>query len=212
MRIRNLWQLPAVALLALSVQGGCVLVPEIVDRLVELAVTGTVTKELTSAGSVNTHDDRDTVDVRGDLKLAAVLEDAGIDVSDVKSVTVQGATYLTTKPDPEPLRAIQNGTVTIERIAGGGEQTLISNFNAVVNGVTTETTAPLQAPGVGVVNTLLQQLLDEVKNGTPGSAGDTRIVYHVTGTSVPGNVATNFKWRLKLLVNVVGTIDVSIPE
>jgi hypothetical protein len=208
MRFGRLWQLPAVALLALSVQGGCLLVPEILDRVVELAVTGTVSEELVAAGVINTHDDRDTVDVKGELDLQALLEDNGIDVSDLVSVTVQGATYITTQPDPQATRQIQNGTVTIQRLGVGTEQTLISNFNVTVNNVTTDTTAPLQAPGVAVINALLADLVTEAKGGAP--AQNTRIVYHVTGNSLPSGIATNFKWEIKLLINVVGTIEVEI--
>lgn len=209
MRIRNLWQLPAVALLALSVQGGCILMPEMVDRIVELAVSGTVTEQLDAVGVVNTHDDRDTVDVRGELDLAAVLEDADIDVSKVKAIKVQGATYRTIRLDPQATREIQNGTVTVQRI-GGPAQVLISNFNARVNEVTTARTAQLNAAGVGVVNTLIGQLLTELQGG--GSAGDARIIYHVTGTSVPAGVATDFTWELKLIVSIVGEVDIEVVE
>jgi hypothetical protein len=206
MRMRNLWQLPAVALLALSVQGGCVLVPEIVDRIVELAVTGQVSEELAAVGIVNVHDDRDTVDVRAGLNLEELLDDNGIDVSNATSVSLAGATYRTIQLDPTPNREIQNGTVTIQRGFGGPEVVLIQNFNAVVNSVTTETTATLNPAGVAGVNALLADLLAEAKGGPP--AANTVIIYHVTGNSLPAGVATDFRWELNLKINVVGTIEV----
>lgn len=211
MRMKDLWQLPAVVLLALSVQGGCILVPEIVDRIVELAVTGEVSKELDAIGKINVHNDLDSLDIRTELSLTEILDDNDIDVSDVKAVSVAGATYRTTQPDPEATREIQGGTVYIRR-EGGAEVPLVGpgTFNAVVNSVTTETTATLNAAGVAVINSLLQDLLAEAQGS--GFATNTKVYYRLTGNSVPTGIATDFKWELRLKMNVVGKIEVEIPE
>ena len=73
--------------------GGCMLVPEIEDRIVELAVGGSTTVELVSQGSVNTIDETSTVNILEGFDLGQILADAGINVSDVRNIALSGVEY-----------------------------------------------------------------------------------------------------------------------
>jgi hypothetical protein len=200
----------AVLVLAAVVAGaGCILVPEIKDKVVELALSGSTTVEFASVGEKNTHDETGTVDIRDDLDLQGLLQDAGVDVSDVKDVKFAGVAYRVIQPDPDPDREIQDGTVTIRR-GGGAETPLVTNLNVKVNGATSWQTATLDPAGVAIVNDLLADVLAEAKGGMP--AADTQITYHVTGDSAPADVETNFKWELRLSVSIVGKVKVSVPD
>ena len=207
------WQKMALALSALALVSGCILIPEIVKKIVELALSGSTTVDFVAVGILNTHDARKTIDVEKDLNLLKVLDDAGIRVADLKDIKLLSVSYRVTRPEAAtPGREIQNGNVTIERGSGGGTETpLVSNFNVLVNAATTFQAALLDQAGVALVNALLQDILTKAKGGVPTNP-DLRITYHVTGDSVPGNVPTDFDWQLKIEVSIVGTVTVDVPE
>jgi hypothetical protein len=218
MRKNWLLSLLALVLVALTVQGGCVIIPEVKSKIVELVASGTACDTLTAVGIVNDHDDFDVIDLKAGLDIRQTLEDAGIDVSDVDSIAVFGVTYKTTQPDPNGAREIVNGQVTATRgtLVGstfsptGPEVLVITSFNQIVNAATTDQTAPLSAAGITMLNQLLQACLAEAKGGPPVT--DSAIQYHVTGQSLPMNVATNFKWRICVKVNMKGTVEVDVIE
>lgn len=217
MRRNALLSLLALVLTALTVQGGCVIIPEVKSKLVELVASGTVCDTLDAIGIINNHDDEDFVDF-GDLDIQGLLEDAGIDVNDVDSVAVYGITYKTTQPDPNDAREIVDGQVTVQRGSGTGagfapttgEVVVITNFDQVVNAATTDQTAPVSAAGIALLNDLLQDLLDEAKG--LGVVTDRVIRYHVTGISNPQGVETNFRWRICVKVNIKGEAEVDVVE
>ena len=217
MRRNALLSLLALVLTALTVQGGCVIIPEVKSKFVELVASGTVCDTLEAAGVLNTHDDVDDVDL-GSLNIPALLDDAGIDVGDVDSIAVFGITYKTTRPDPDPAREIVNGQVTVKRGSGTGpafvpttaEVVVISSFDQVVNAATTDQTAPVSAAGIALLNDLLQDLLDEAKG--QGVVLDRVIRYHVTGTSNPQGVESDFAWRICVKVNIKGEVEVDVVE
>jgi hypothetical protein len=219
MRRNWLLSLLALTLTALTVQGGCVILPEVKTKIVELVAGGTVCDTLVAVGVVNNHDDFDTVDLKDGIDIQQVLSDAGIDVSGVDSIAVFGVTYKTTQPDPDPSREIVNGQVTVERGTitggvftggGGGEVVLITNFNQIVNNATTDLTAPLSAAGVALLNQILNDCLNEAKGNGP--AANTAIRYHVTGQSLPSDIATDFRWRICVKVNIKGEVEVDVIE
>lgn len=200
----------AVLALALSTLGsGCPVIPQIKDRIVELAVGGSTIAEFVASGVINTYDDTKTVDLHDGLDLAQIIDDAGVDVSDVESVKLSGVSDRVTVPDPNPGRTIANGTVTIQR-AGGAVTPLVTGFNVNVNSVTSFQTATLDPAGVAVLNALLADLLAEVKTGTPAS--NTMVTYHVSGQSQPTGVETNFTWELKVDVSILGTVKVKVLD
>jgi hypothetical protein len=211
MRMRNRSTLAALGLTMLLGQG-CLLLPEIEKRVVELAVGGSTTQEFVAAGELNVHDRRDTVDVSTAIDLPALLDNAGIDLSDVEDIKFAGAAYRVTQPDPTANREIQNGTVTIQRGLAGTETPLIDNFDVLVNDPANATfqAATLNTAGVALINQLLTDLLTALKAGLPPS--NTIIVTHVNGTSVPGSVPTDFKYEIRLDVSIVGTVHVDVPN
>src|SRR5512144_1665052 len=120
MRMRHRSTLAAL-ILAMLMGQGCLLLPEIEKRVVELAVGGSTTQEFVASGELNTIDDRDTVDVRTAIDLPGLLDNAGIDLNDVETIAFAGAAYRVTQQDPTANRAITGGTVTIQRGLAGAE-------------------------------------------------------------------------------------------
>jgi hypothetical protein len=221
MRKNWLLSLLALSLTALTVQGGCVIIPEVNTKIVELVASGTACDTLTSLGTINNHDETDVIDLKNGIDIQQALEDAGIDVSEVTEIAVWGVTYKTTQPDPTAGRQIVNGNVTVERGSyipisqtfmpdGGGAVDLITNFNIDVNSVTTDQTAPIAAAGITLLNQILNDCLEEAKGNGPAS--NTAIRYHVTGQSLPMNVATDFKWRICVKLNMKGKVEVDVVE
>lgn len=216
MRRNALLSLLALVLAALTVQGGCVIIPEVETKTVELVARGTACDTLVAFGSLNYESKTDLAAV---LDIPQILDDAGIDVSDVDSIAVFGVTYKTTKLDPDNTREIQNGNVYVTRgtLVGStftpttAEVTVISNFNQVVNDATTDQTAPVTAAGIQMLNQLLQDLLDEAK-GLPVVVTDSAIRYRVDGTSAPTPATTDFEWRICVKVNIKGTVEVDVVE
>jgi len=184
---------------------GCILIPEIVDRIVELAVAASTRATFVSSGETNTHDDTDVVNLSTNVNLKQVLADNGVDVTDVKDVKLMGVSYRVTKP--EAGRSITGGTVTIQRGAGP-VTSLVTAFTASAASVTGWIPVALDGAGVGVINAILTALLDEAKTGTP--ATDVTVTYHVQGVSVPGADPTDFIWEFKLDLSIVGTVKVQV--
>ncbi|MGH7731217.1 MAG: hypothetical protein ACRENJ_08215 [Candidatus Eiseniibacteriota bacterium] len=192
------------------VNGGCILIPEIEHRIVELAVGGTTVVEFVSNGTINNHDETSTVNILDGFDLAQILADAGVDVSNVTNIALAGIEYRVTVPDPEASRQIVDGTVTIRR-GLGLELPLISGFNAGAGAVTGWQVAPLDPSGaaVALINSILNDIRGELPLSPPPDV--TTITYHVTGQSVPANIATNFTWELKIKITITGTVQVSVP-
>jgi hypothetical protein len=211
MRTRHRATLAAL-ILTMFLGQGCLLLPEIQKRVVELAVGGSTTQEFVASGELNIHDKRDTVDVRTSIDLPALLDDAGIDLADVEDIKFAGVAYRVTQQDPAANRAIQNGTVTIQRGLLGTERPLVDNFNVLVNDPASASfqTATLNTAGVALINQLLTDILTELKGGPV--ATNTLVITHVNGTSTPGAVPTDFKYELRLDVSILGTVHVDVPN
>ena len=188
---------------------GCIAIPEIVDRVIELVVSGSISQEFHATGIINSHADFDsvTVDLTDVVDLEQLLDDAGIEPSDADSILLLGAEYRCTVPDPNPGRSIVNGNVTIQR-GDGPETPLITDFSVVVSTVTALQEAPLNPDGVAVLNAVLADLLVWVQT----DIGNQSLVmkYRVSGDSVPENVNTDFRWELVLHFNIVGDIEIEM--
>ncbi len=177
------------------------------EKLIELAVGSSITAELIAEGELNVHDDIEVVDIADSLDLRQILDDAGIDYEDLKDIKLAGVAYRVTKPDPQPDRRIENATVTVMR-EGGAENPLVTAFSEDVNAVIDWKTAPLDAAGVAVINGILADLVAEIRDGTP--ATNTKATFHVIGTSVPGNIETDFVWELKIIFTILGQIRIDM--
>jgi len=207
MRTKKILQWSAVPLVAfLALGANCPLIPEIEERIVELALLGSTAVEFTSQGEINTIDEVRVIDIRDDFDLDGLLDDAGVDVSEVKAIKVAGVSYRTTQAEVGTARTIMNGNVTIQR-AGGPVVPLVTNFSEFVNEVLSYKTAPLDPAGVDVINDIAADLLKELQDGTPANS---TVTYHLTGDSTPINEETDFKWEVKVDVSVVGTIKVDV--
>lgn len=201
----NLVLMASLALLVSS----CIAIPEVVDRVVELVVSGSISEEFHATGIINTHTDFDsvTVDLTDVVDMEQMLDDAGIEPSDADSILLLGAEYRCTVPDPTGTRAIENGNVTIQR-DGGVETPLITDFSVLVNTVTAYQEAPLDPAGVAVLNEVLADLLVWVQGDIPPQS--LTVTYRVSGDSDPPGVTTDFKWELVLHFNIVGSIEIEM--
>jgi hypothetical protein len=208
MRRFRFWPHMALVLAFAVTNGGCVLVPKLKDRVVELAVTGSTSEVFSVQGSDTAVDETTTpFDVGADLDLAKILDDNGIDVSKVKSVKINKVEYRIVRADPDPTRAVTNGIVTIKRGVAAA-QNLVTAFSASPGAVSGFTNIPLDPAGVGVVNTLLE----DIRAALPGAPANGLVTFHLTGnsTSTGGN-PTDFDFELKITVTIVGTVSVSVP-
>jgi hypothetical protein len=210
MRRFRSWPRMALVVALGVMNGGCVLIPELEDRIVELAVGGTTVVEFTSSGTLNTYDETNTVNVLDGFDLGQILADAGIDPSELVDIALSGVDYRVTVPDPEAGRQIVNGNVTIAR-DGGAPLTLISGFNAAAGAVTDWLPVPLDPGGAAVadINGMLNEIQTALPNNPP--ANRTTITYHLSGDSVPGNVGTNFTWEMKIKITIIGRVQVTVP-
>jgi hypothetical protein len=193
----------ALLLGAQFVLSGCITIPTMADRVVELVTTTSVADTLHASGSTNyILNDSGIFDVNS-LGIAGILDDAGIDVSDVTGISLASVSYQVVTADVVASRNIA-GTVKVS-CAGGPIVDLVNPFNANAGAVTAPIPASLSAAGVTQINNLLAALLTAVKSGT-GTVPNGNIIYTVNGTSTPSNQATDFYYVLKLTLNVQGTV------
>lgn len=202
-KVIRILALPLLAFLTLG--ANCPLIPKVEDRVVELALLHSTSVEFQSQGQINYIDKFETVDLH-DFNLGQILEDAGVNVSDCKYVKVAGAAYVTTEPELGVGRRIENASVTIQRV-GGPVDTLVSDFDEWVNEVLDYKTATLNPAGVSDINAVMADLLTELKGGPIANAA---IIYHFYGNSLPALEETDFKWKLRLDISVVGTVKVKV--
>jgi len=171
MKTYRLLPIAVIALAALSMGSGCPTVPSLKDRLVEMALGGSTTLTIVATGVVNTYDEIGTENLTTDVNIKQMLDDAGIDVSQLKDIKLAGISYRVTEPDPIAGRSIDNATVTAGRGAGPGPGTtptpLITNFSQNVGAATNWTQAPLDPAGVTLINGILTDMIALAKSGTP---------------------------------------------
>jgi hypothetical protein len=208
MRRFRFWPQMALVLAMAVMNGGCLLIPDFQDKLVELAVSGSTSAVFTVDGSATTADETKAVDVATELDLKQILEDAGIDVSDVTHVALSGVAYRIVRPDADPSREITNGTITVQR-GGGAVENLVTGFAAGPGAASGFQNVSLDPAGVTVVN----GLMEAIRLALPNPPADGLITFHLTGdmTSGSGNPA-DFDVELKITVSVTGTISVTVPS
>src|SRR5437773_6341380 len=144
--------LMAIVLAASLWATGCILIPEIKDRVVELATSGSASATFHASGPETDPLNEVQVVSIGDgtnLDVRQILEDAGISVSDVVDVKVTSVEYAITKADPLASRTVQ-GNLTVQG-SSGPEQPLITGFTTGVGAVTAYRGATPQSAGVAVI-------------------------------------------------------------
>jgi hypothetical protein len=186
---------------------GCITTPSIKDRVVDLVASSSASDTLHALGATNTLTaSPKTIDLGASLDVGQALSDAGLDISNVKSITLSAVSYRVFIPDPTAGRTITNGNVTIA-VGAGSSNPLLVNFSGKADAVTGWITPTLGATAVGQLNTLLAGWLAELKGGAPVNKN---LTYSVSGTSAPTSTPTNFYYELKLTVSIVGTVKVKI--
>lgn len=222
MRMHTSLKTLALALPLAFALNGCILIPQVEDRIVELAIGHSIVIPFNANGSTNFENDANTVDMDGDFDLASVLDDAGVDASDVQDVKVASVSYRITRP--EAGRSIDNGQVEFQTFTSdpgdvsgtlgapptAGYTQLVTNFSGSAASTTGWIGVPLASGGVDALNALLAQFLADVKNGT--TTHPRYLVYHVYGTSNPGAVATDFDWEFRLQLSIVGTFKTTVVD
>lgn len=194
--------------LGLAVSGSsCPLVPDVDDKVVELALGGSTILTWEARGEVNDKGEEECFDLSDELDLNQILEDAGVDVEDVEDIALAGVSYRVIKADPVPGRAITNSNVSVKRDAGAYAQ-MITNFSAPADVTYDWVTATLDPAGVAVVNDMLDDLLAAIHSG--GSIPVSGCALW-EGESTPVSVDTNFDWQMKIDISIVGKIEVEIP-
>lgn len=210
MRRFRSWPRMALVLALGVMNGGCVLIPEIKDRIVELAVGGSTVVEFVSNGTINTYNETNTVNVLDGFNLGQILADNGIEYANVTNIALSGVEYRITVPDPQSGRQIVDGNITIDRDGVIG-MPLITGFTANADAVTGWQVLPLDPGGAAVasINAMLNDIRTELPYSPPPNV--TTVTYHLTGQSVPLVVPTNFTWEMKVKITITGTVKVSVP-
>lgn len=209
MKRHHLLRLPSLALATLFLAGtGCPLIPNIEEKVVELAVGASVIVPFEARGIINEKGQIACFFFDEELDLRQILDDAGVDVSDVKDISLSGVAYRVARADPNPSRRIQNSSVSIA-FGDDGPASFVTNFSGSAGAVTEFTTVGLDAAGVGLVNSMLDALLASIQN-------DTNIPLEGcatwTGQSVPLDEDTSFDWEIRLDITIVGEVTVDIPS
>lgn len=202
MRMHTALKTLALALPVALAVNGCILIPEVEDRIVELAVGASTSAEFHSQGASTSLNDTKTIDIKLDVNLSEILSDNGIDASDVKDIKIAGLSYKVVVPQAS--QSITGGTLKAHRGAGA-DTTIATGVSANLSAATGYITVPLTSDGSKFVNNLLYELLREAKGGP--AAANTNITYTVTGTSA---VAPNFTWAFKLDVTMVGSFKTTV--
>ncbi|HKQ56430.1 MAG TPA: hypothetical protein VJY35_01065 [Candidatus Eisenbacteria bacterium] len=196
--------LPIALVLALAVMnGGCILIPELKDRVVELAVGGTTSAVFTVQGATTAVDETQIVDVGTELNLAQILSDAGIDVSNVTNIALTSVAYRIVRADTDPALEITNGNITVQR-GGGTVDALVNGLTAAPGAVSGFQNVALDAAGVATINTMLSDILTAL----PGAPANPTATFHLTGTSTG---PTNFDFEMKITISITGTVSVRVP-
>lgn len=186
---------------------GCILIPQIKDRVVDLATSGQAVAGFHATGSTNVYSETETYDLRSEVDIRDLVDKAGIDVSDVKSITLGGVSYRVTVPDANAARKITNGAVTIA-CQGNPDAAFIDNFTVNAGAATDWMTPTLNSAGVAQVNALLASILTELHGG---ALANESVKFTVNGTSSPaGN--TDFKYEIRLTLSIVGSIKTKVID
>jgi hypothetical protein len=206
MRHLRLATVLGVALLVPMFTSGCLTTPTIADRVVDLVTTQSVTEGFTADGTNNITVDTKTIDINNEINISDALSNAGIDVSDVSSISVSNVAYRITRGDTNAADRTIDGNVQVA-CQGHASVGLIDHFTGAAGAPTDWTYPVLNSAGVGQINALLADLLTQVKGG---ATANSTLTYTINGVSSPTSVATDFDYELRLTINIVGKVKTKI--
>ncbi len=210
MTIQRLIPFALLAFAGLSLGSGCPTIPKIEDRVVEMAVGASTTLEFVADGATNVWSESGDYNLATQIDISQILDDAGIDVEDVKDIKLSGVSYRVTVPDATPNRTVTASTLKASRGGGPATDLVVTNTSERVDAAFDWKTAPLSAAGVTLINGLLTDILNAAKNHT--AVANPVVSYTYDGTSTPVNVATQFTYQVRLDVSIVGTIKVKVLD
>jgi hypothetical protein len=208
----NRWLQPLVLVLIAAVMGnGCLLIPEVQKKTIELAAGGSTTIAFPVTGTIQSGSLAQAVDLT-DLDLTTVLSDAGINASNVTSIKLAGVEYRVSVADPEPGRQITINNITIQVGDGATKPLVATPFTDDVSSVYGFKLAPIDvasSDAVLEINGLLDNVLGNLKGGAPLN---TALSCTMSAASIPADASMSFTLELRLKVSVVGTMEVTVVE
>ena len=198
---------------------GCPLIPSVEEKIIELAVGSTVILPFEARGSINVYQQTECFDFGDEIDLESILDDAGVDVTDVKEIKLMGVSQRTARAQAG--RTIEDAVIKIWRggcTPGEGEgaaapdaaATLVADFDGSAGAVNDFQTVDLESAGVDLINAILADLLAEVQGvptGNPLSGG-----VNIVGNSEPMDVTTDFDWEIKIDIGILGTVEVDTVD
>lgn len=198
MKIRT-WALPTALLLTVAI-GGCI----VEDREVDVVVTGDIPVTWHTTGNNSSGNDIINVNVATDVEDALDQLDAD---SDVQSIAIAGGSYEVLAN--RGFVGAHSGTVYVS--ATGVSEMQVLSFDAPSNatGASGSTTVEiaLKKPGVDFLNARLNSYL------TTHDAGLMQFTFRTAWTSTPpGAGSYDFDWKTALVMQIVGTIKVKVPN
>jgi hypothetical protein len=194
-------------LLSLTVQGeSCLL-----DQRKVSAVLGTsVPAEFATTGfTESSGQDSATVIADADSAIRAAIEDADIDVDNIKSIAIAGGCYEVLESTGHDAR--RQGSIFVD-----GRKLL--DFDVPTNATGTQGssgdgTLTLDEDGVTYLNGRLNEYLDDLQSG--GSATPFVIQYDANWTSTPAPTQgdpDNFRWFTCINLQVEYQVEVDVPN
>ncbi len=195
----------------------CPTIPELKDKIVKLVVSESIDEDFHADGTINEETDEQEVsldqiiDLDDLLDIETLAADAGTDLDEVNSVTLQQVLVRTKTPDPHPDRALVDATVGVSITIDGARGELVPLVTAydipVVNAVTEFIPVPVDPAGVAEINEALATYLEGAKSGVLPAV---TLTYSWYGVSTPTEFDTDYDWTLRLVIDVDTSLEVTI--
>jgi len=203
MRSRTLW-IVGLVLVSLAVQGESCLLEQ---RKVAAVLGSSIPAEWQSRGFTDTMDDS-TVDAGAII--ADALDDADIDVADIKSIAIAGGCYQVVRNSGHDAR--REGTVMIDDV-------LVLSFDVPNNqtgttGTSGDGTLTLNAAGITYLNGKLDTYLAALK-ANPSTPPPLEFTYKAQWTSTPPPTEgdpDNFDWITCVNLQIEYEVEVDVPD
>jgi hypothetical protein len=195
----------------LVLQGAkCPQIPEMETVEVTAVAEEYVEMEFVAEGSINYHQDEVTIDV---LELLSDLEEADIEVDQIDTVLVHAILYGVTVCDECEQytdRRIVDGHLEVTRKDTQESAVIFDNVDVDVCPLIGELVpAPIEPGAADFINELLADVLVALKTGSPSTF---ELEADVSGLSEPQERDTNFDWRVRIVYQVKGRVEVERPS
>lgn len=200
--------IPILVLLLASLvfQGESCLVEE---RTVSAVLGSSIPAEFVSEGFTEASgEDSAAIIVDAGAEIMLALDDAGIDVEDIKSIAITGGCYEVTASSGHDARRMGEVFVDGNRFLTFDVPTNVAG----TAGSTTDGTLTLDSAGLMPLNTKLNDYLDGLKGGNPPPF---LIAYRAEWTSTPPPTAgdpDNFTWTTCVTLQVEYELTVDVPD